>query len=115
MNNVEIYHNYSIKKYTKEYTGSFTWYSRDYSYVVYLYILFLKVLRKLIHIKQKLLKKKIYKYTVLKKYYEYQVKGLVYLSVYFIFRNIQRIYKVFSLAEISDKNLDTILRRKIYR
>lgn len=29
-------------KYTEEYTGSFTWYSRNYLYVVYLYIFFSK-------------------------------------------------------------------------
>lgn len=58
--------------------------------------------------------KKIYKYTVSKKYYGYQVKGLVYLSVYFIFRNIQRIYRMFSLPEISIKGLD-IFPKKIYR
>ena len=77
-----------------------------------MYILFLKVSQKINLYKTETFEKKIYKYTVSKKYYEYQVKGLVYLSVYFIFRNIQRIYKVFSLPEISVKNFDIFLEEK---
>ena len=65
----------------------------------------LRNLTKINSYKTETFEKKIYKYTVLKKYYEYQVKGLVYLSVYFSGKNIQNIQKYLVYLEYQIKVL----------
>ena len=115
MNNVEIYHNYSIKKiYGKIYRVFHLVFKELFIYCIFVYFIF-KSFTKINSYKTETFEKKnIQIYSIKEVLWVSSKRFSIFICIFFQIKN-KRIYGVFSLLGISAKGLDIFLKKNIQR